>query len=100
MESTSSQSLKKFHQAKDNGFHAQIEKVYQAFQEMPMTMKEADVSTGIMRENICRYVAILVKRRLIVVRRIRKCRITGYPDVKEYTGDPNLFPESNQLKMF
>ncbi len=101
MESTNSQSLiNKFQQAKDNNFTAQLKKVYQAFKEKPMTMKEADVYTGVMRENICRYVDTLLEQERIAIVKKRKCKITGYPYVNEYTGDPNLFPKSNQLKMF
>lgn len=100
MESINSQSLNKFQQAKDNKFKAQLKKVYQAFKEKPMTMKEADVYTGIMRENICRYVDMLLDQERIAIRRKRKCKITGYPYVNEYTCDPALFPKSGQLKMF
>ncbi len=87
-------------QSKDNKFKAQLKKVYQAFQEQPMTMKEVDVYTGVMRENICRYVDTLLDQERIAVRRKRRCTITGYPLVNEYTADPSLFPKSNQLKMF
>lgn len=101
MRSTNSQSLNnKFQQAKDNKFKAQLQKVYKAFMERPMTMKEADVYTGVMRENICRYVDTLLNQERIAIRRKRRCNITGYPSVNEYTGDPKLFPRSNQLKMF
>lgn len=86
--------------SKDNKFRAQLKKVYQAFKEKPMTMKEADVYTGVMRENICRYVDTLLEQERIAIVKKRKCKITGYPYVNEYTGDPNLFPKSNQLKMF
>lgn len=78
-------------------FKAQLEMVYQAFTEKPMTMKEADVCTGIMRENICRYVNTLLESGRIAIIRKRKCTITGYPYVQEYTGNPDLFPQSNQL---
>jgi len=100
MESTNSQSLNKFHEAKDNKFKAQLKKVYQAFKDKPMTMKEADVYTGVMRENICRYVDTLLEQERIAIIKKRKCKITGYPYVNEYTGDPSLFPKSSQLKMF
>ena len=86
--------------AQDRGFKAQMAKVYKAFTEKPMTMKEADVCTGVMRENICRYVKELLEQRLIAILRKRKCTVTGYPNVTEYTGNPDLFPQSNQLKMF
>jgi hypothetical protein len=87
-------------QSRDSKFQAQLKKVYSAFQEHPMTMKEVDVYTGVMRENICRYVDTLLDQGRIAVRRKRRCTITGYPLVNEYTADPSLFPMSNQLKMF
>ena len=65
-----------------------------------MTIKEADVFTGVMRENICRYVDILLEQGRIAVLRKRKCTITGYPYVNEYTGNSDLFPKSNQLELF
>ena len=102
MRSTNSQSLNSFSvsESKDNKFRAQLKKVYQAFKEKPMTMKEADVYTGVMRENICRYVNTLINQERIALRKKRRCNITGFPNVNEYTGDPSLFPQSNQLKMF
>lgn len=86
-------------QEQDRHFKAQLIRVYKAFSEKPMTMKEADVCTGIMRENICWYVKELLEQGLIAVLRKRKCTVTGYPYVNEYTGNPDLFNHSNQLKM-
>lgn len=87
-------------QAKDRAFNAQLVRVYKASKEKPMTMKEVDQYTGIMRENVCRHVAKLLEQGRIAVTRKRKCRVTGYPYVNEYTGDPVLFPKSDQLKLF
>ena len=101
MSTINTQSLiNNFRQAKDNKFKAQLAKVFQALKEKPMTMKEVDVYTGIMRENVCRYIDTLLEQERIAVIRKRKCNITGYPYVNEYTGDPSLFPKSNQLKIF
>ncbi len=86
--------------AKDNHFQDQLSKVYKAFKAKPLTMKEADVQTNIMRENICRYVNKLLSEGKIAIRKQRKCQVTGYPYVNEYTGNPDLFPETNQLKLF
>lgn len=87
-------------QAKDNQFKDQLRKVYKAFRDQPLTMKEADVLTNVMRENICRYVHTLLREGKIAVRRKRKCKITGYPYVNEYTGNPDLFPQPKQQKLF
>lgn len=100
MSSTSTHSLNKFHKIKDNKFKAQLKRVYEAFKEKPMTMLEADVYTGVMRSNICRYVDVLLDQDRIAFIKKRKCTITGYPYVNEYTGDPELFPKSDQLNLF
>jgi hypothetical protein len=102
MESTNSQSLNNVSvsESKDNKFKAQLKKVYQAFKEKPMTMKEVDVYTGVMRENICRYVDVLLDQDRIAIIKKRRCTITGFPLVNEYTGDPDLFPKSDQLNLF
>ena len=87
-------------QGQDTKFKVQLLKVYKAFMVRPMTMKEADVHTGVMRENICRYVDTLLEQGRIAIIRKRKCTVTGYPYVNEYTANPNLFPKSNQLELF
>ena len=99
MSTTNTQSLeiKVFKQAKDKQFKAQLQRVYLALKERPMTMKETDVYTGVMRENICRYIDTLFEQGKIAVIKKRKCTITGYPYVNEYTTNPELFPKLNQL---
>jgi hypothetical protein len=97
---TQSLEIKIFEQAKDKQFKAQLQRVYHALNERPMTMKETDVYTGVMRENICRYIDTLFEQGKIAILRKRKCTITGYPYVNEYTTNPEFFPKSNQLKMF
>ncbi|MCF7569477.1 hypothetical protein L3X37_14075 [Sabulilitoribacter arenilitoris] len=87
-------------QAKYKHFTAQLKMVYKALMYKPMTMKEVDVFTGVMRENICRYIDTLLEQNKIAIIRKRKCSITGYPYVNEYTANPDLFPKSNQLKLF
>ena len=87
-------------QGQDTIFKVQLLKVYNAFKVKPMTMKEADVFTGVMRESICRHVGTLLEQGRIAVVRRRRCTVTGYPYVNEYTADPDLFPKSNQLVLF
>ena len=65
-----------------------------------MTMKEADIYTGVMRESICRHISTLKEHGRVAVIRKRKCSITGYPYVDEYTADISLFPKSKQLSLF
>jgi hypothetical protein len=79
---------------------AQLVKVYNALKERPMTMKEVDVVTGVMRESVCRHISTLREQNRVAVIRKRKCSITGYLKVLEFTTDPSLFPEPNQIKLF
>jgi hypothetical protein len=101
MSTTNTQSPEiSYLQGKDTEFKAQLQKVFHSFLVKPMTMKEADVYTGVMRENICRYVNTLLEQGKIKAIRKRKCTITGHPKVNEYTANPELFPIDNQLKLF
>jgi len=79
---------------------AQLKMVYRAFWDKPMTMKEVDKATGIMRENICRHCGTLRKANLIYVVSRRRCSVTGFPSVTEWTTNPDLAPPDNQLKLF
>nr|WP_315144560.1 hypothetical protein [uncultured Flavobacterium sp.] len=74
--------------------------VFNAFFESPKTMKEVDQETGVMRENICRYVWRLRKQNKIALVGYRKCKVTGRLKVGAYTTNKDLFPISNQLKLF
>ncbi|UZH56041.1 hypothetical protein JRG66_03995 [Salinimicrobium tongyeongense] len=82
------------------GKDTQFTRVYEALNAKSMTMFEAEQITGVRRESICRYVSRLKTANKIAVRKIRRCSITGYPYVQELTTNPNLFPQSNQLKLF
>lgn len=81
-------------------FSADLNRVYEALKETPLTMKEVDIRTGVMRESVCRHISTLLKAGLIVKRKVRRCTVTGYPYVNEYTGDSRLFPKKNQLSLF
>ena len=85
---------------KANHFKTEQKKVLEALKIKPMTMKEVFVETGVMRENICRYVVILLETGRIKITQKRKCTITGHTSVNEYTGNPELFPKTNQLNLF
>lgn len=86
--------------SKDKQFKVQLVTVYNALLIKPMTMKEVDVYTGIMRENICRYIDTLIEQGRIAMTKKRKCTITGHNHVMEFTANPELFPKSNQLELF
>jgi hypothetical protein len=78
--------------------HDQLKSVFNAFYEYPKTMKEVNIETNIMRENICRYVSTLRNANQISLVGYRKCTITGHNKVGAYTTNPELFPKSNQLE--
>lgn len=80
----------------DSHFEAQFQLVYDAFFESPKTMKEVDTETGIMRENVCRYVSTLRQQNRIFPIRERKCRITHHI-ATEWTANPALIPKNPQL---
>jgi len=86
-------------ESKDAIHMIQMEKVFQAFFEEPMTMKEADRATGIMRESICRYVGTLRKQNRIAVIKKRYCSVTKHL-AAELTTDPYLMPIKLQLNLF
>ena len=77
----------------------QLHKVFQSFFDSPKTMKEADSDSGIMRENICRYVRTFRQSKSIVVIRKRYCLITKHL-ANEYSTNPKLFPKPTQLNLF
>jgi hypothetical protein len=87
-------------QLQNKNFKVHLNTVHDALKIQPMTMKEIDVFTGIMRESICRYISILLEQGKIAVTWQRKCSITKHRKVKEFTADKNLFPKSNQLTLF
>lgn len=78
----------------------QLNIVFNAFFEKPKTMKEVDKETGIMRESICRHVKTLRAKNRIALVGYRKCNVTNHGKVGIYTTNPDLFPVSNQLKLF
>ena len=77
-----------------------VSRVYDVLKQSPLTMKEVDLRTGIMRESVCRHVNNLLKAGLIARTRVRRCSVTSYSNVNEYTGDSSLFPETRQLSLF
>lgn len=78
----------------------ELKRVRQAFFDQPLTMKEADKLTGIMRESICRYCALLRKHGHLFAIGKKRCSITGYPNVTVWTSNPDHSPNSNQLELF
>lgn len=84
---------------KDTNFQVQLKKVYKSFFNKPQTMKEVDVSTGVIRENICWHCRELRKQNILFPTKKRYCRITKHR-ATEWTTNPELIPTSPQLKLF
>ena len=91
--------MKNSYNSQANG-NDQLNIVFNAFFENPKTMKEVDFETGVMRENVCRHVKTLRAKNLIALVGYRKCNITNHGKVGIYTTNPDMFPVSNQLKLF
>ena len=86
-------------QSKDKHFINQYQTVCESFKERPKTMLEVSVETGILRANICRYVAKMDNK----VQVIRKglCPYTKFR-AGFYSTDETLFtkPDAQQLNLF
>ena len=86
---------------KDSDFRTQYQIVYQSFAERPKTMLDVFLETGILRANICRYVADMEDKGLIQMLYKMddvhtRCK-AGY-----YTTDKALFHkvDDKQLKLW
>lgn len=90
--STTTHSLNKHD--KGNEFQTQYQIVYQSFKEHPKTMLDVSLETGILRANICRYVADMEEKGLIQLLYKSEDEHTktkaGY-----YTTDKAIFRKSN-----
>jgi hypothetical protein len=88
---TPSNSLHK-RQCEGKYFEAQMKRVFAAFKRKPSTMLMVSIETGILRANICRYVAEWQKQGSIRLLKQGFCKISkhraGY-----YTTDTNLFTQ-------
>lgn len=90
-----------YNQDKGNRFRAQNQIVYQHFKERPKTKLDVPLETGILRSNICRYVADMEDKGLIQLLYKTEDRHTkstaGY-----YTTDNELFHQVDnpELKLF
>ena len=84
-------------QGKDKHFEAQMKRVFAAFKRKPSTMLMVSIETGILRANICRYVAKWPKSNSIHLLKQGLCNVSkhraGY-----YSTNTNLFTQP--LKLF
>ncbi|WP_233202071.1 hypothetical protein [Parabacteroides provencensis] len=86
---------------KDNEFRLQYQIVYQSFKERPKTMLDVSLETGILRANICRYVANMEDKGLIQLLYKKEDEHTKFA-AGYYTTDKELFRQvdNRQLKLF
>ncbi|PRY90853.1 hypothetical protein [Mongoliibacter ruber] len=89
-------------QIKGTVFQVQMKRVFAAFYKQPKTMLMVSFETGILRANICRYVAEWEKENCIKVVRKGICLISKHR-AGFYTTNPQLFPAivkpSNTVKL-
>jgi hypothetical protein len=89
-------------QGESTHFQAQTKKVFAALYRQPKTMLMVSVETGVLRANICRYVAELEKQNCIKIVRKGICPISKHR-AGFYTTNPELFPAivepSNTVKL-
>ena len=77
-------------QGKDNHFETQMKRVFEAFKRKPSTMLMVSIETGILRANLCRYVAEWEKENRICIVRKNICPISKHR-AGFYTTNPDLF---------
>lgn len=78
---------------------AQTKRTFEAFHGDPKTMMQVSVETGILRPNICRYVAQFEKHGKIVKVREDRCPITKHT-AGFYSTDPKYFPDETEPELF
>ncbi|HUH35294.1 MAG TPA: hypothetical protein VL022_05625 [Moheibacter sp.] len=98
MSTTNTQSLNpnRNGQSEDKPFQGQMKRVFQSFYKQPKSMLMVSVETGILRANICRYVAEWEKRNCIEVVRKDICPISRH-HVGFYSTNPELFQSIVEL---
>lgn len=90
---------------KDTHFQSQMKWVFVAFQRQPKSMLMASVETGILRANICRYVAKWREQDNIHLLKQGACKVSKRR-VGFYTTNTELFPaitepsNTDQLNLF
>lgn len=90
-------------QSKDKYYNRQMSRVFAALYKHPKTMLMVEVETGIMRSNICWYVAKWRKLNCITIVKQGICPVSKRAGVQYLTTNPELFPAivelSNSIKL-
>jgi hypothetical protein len=84
---------------KDSTKQIQTKRTFDAFQEKPKTMLEVAKETGILRGNICRYVAHFRKHGKIVEVKTGTCPVSKH-SATFFSTDPKYFPAETELELF
>jgi len=89
-------------QGKNTHFQTQMKRVFTSLYRQPKTMLMVSIETGILRANICRYVAEWGKENRICIVRKGICPISKHR-AGFYTTNPELLPAivepSNTVKL-
>ena len=101
MSSTNTQSLinDNFRQGEVKHFKNQLQTIFEFLKENTATASMVTEYTGVPQKSICRYKRDLEKQGLLYEVEKKLCKITGFR-AWYITTNPDLFPKSNQVKMF
>lgn len=86
-------------QSKDRKVKDQLKRVFEGFYKEPQSMKMLSVKLKIDRANICWFCGEFRKNNQLGIVKKGICLITKH-SVNYYTTNPELFPKSNQTKLF
>ena len=96
---TQSLNFKSLDQGKFKQFQNQKKTIFEYLKSNTATASMVTEFTGIPQKSICRYKRDLEKQGLLYEVIKKHCKFTGFR-AWYLTTNPELFPKSNQLKMF
>lgn len=101
MSTANTQSLyfNELEQSKFKHFKTQLKTIFEFLKEYTSTASMVSEATGIPQKSICRYKRDLEKKGLLYEVVKMRCKVTGFK-AWYLTTNTELFPKSNQLKMF
>jgi hypothetical protein len=101
MRTTNTQSLNNdnFRQGEVKQFRTQLQTIFEYLKENTATASMVTEYTGVPQKSICRYKRDLEKQNLLYEVEKKLCKVTNFR-AWYLTTNPDLFPKSNQLKMF
>ena len=80
----------RFSADKDTRFVTQFRTVYHLFQQQPQTMLQVSIKSGILRANICRYIADMEQKGIIQIIKTGRCPFSKH-SAGFYSTDKALF---------